>query len=164
MELEGVVTNVTAFGAFVDVGVHQDGLVHVSQLADRFVKDPHEVAKVGQRIQVRVLEVDLGAQANRAVGALVGSLLGCPWFGARLERVTVHGHAQDVSRHPSSKSARFLGARITNTRTARPAFVFGPNRSDPSDRPCAQRRPSGRRASLAHSLPRPGAWTRSSSD
>ncbi len=59
MELEGVVTNVTAFGAFVDVGVHQDGLVHVSQLADRFVKDPHEVAKVGDRIKVRVLEVDL---------------------------------------------------------------------------------------------------------
>ena len=62
MELEGVVTNVTAFGAFVDVGVHQDGLVHVSQLADRFVKDPHEVVKVGDRIQVRVLEVDLGRQ------------------------------------------------------------------------------------------------------
>ncbi len=59
MELEGVVTNVTAFGAFVDVGVHQDGLVHVSQLADRFVKDPHEVAKVGERIKVRVVEVDL---------------------------------------------------------------------------------------------------------
>ncbi len=58
MELEGVVTNVTAFGAFVDLGVHQDGLVHVSQLADRFVKDPHEVAKVGDRIKVRVLEVD----------------------------------------------------------------------------------------------------------
>jgi protein Tex len=59
MELEGVVTNVTAFGAFVDVGVHQDGLVHVSQLADRFVKDPSEVAKVGDKIKVRVLEVDL---------------------------------------------------------------------------------------------------------
>jgi uncharacterized protein len=59
MELEGVVTNVTAFGAFVDVGVHQDGLVHVSQLADRFVKDPHSVAKVGDRIRVRVLNVDL---------------------------------------------------------------------------------------------------------
>jgi uncharacterized protein len=59
MELEGVVTNVTAFGAFVDVGVHQDGLVHVSQLADRFVKDPHEVAKVGDRVKVRVVEVDL---------------------------------------------------------------------------------------------------------
>ncbi|APR79875.1 Transcription accessory protein [Minicystis rosea] len=59
MELEGVVTNVTAFGAFVDVGVHQDGLVHVSQLADRFVKDPNEVVKVGEKIKVRVLEVDL---------------------------------------------------------------------------------------------------------
>jgi protein Tex len=60
MELEGVVTNVTAFGAFVDVGVHQDGLVHVSQLADRFVKDPSDVVKVGEKIKVRVLEVDLG--------------------------------------------------------------------------------------------------------
>jgi uncharacterized protein len=59
MVLEGVVTNVTAFGAFVDVGVHQDGLVHVSQLADRFIKDPHEAAKVGDKIKVRVLEVDL---------------------------------------------------------------------------------------------------------
>jgi uncharacterized protein len=59
MELEGVVTNVTAFGAFVDVGVHQDGLVHVSQLADRFVKDPHQVIKVGDRVKVRVLSVDL---------------------------------------------------------------------------------------------------------
>jgi len=59
MELEGVVTNVTAFGAFVDVGVHQDGLVHVSQLADRFIKDPSEVAKVGDKIKVRVLEVDM---------------------------------------------------------------------------------------------------------
>jgi uncharacterized protein len=59
MELEGSVTNVTAFGAFVDIGVHQDGLVHVSQLSDRFVKDPHAVVRVGDRIKVRVLEVDL---------------------------------------------------------------------------------------------------------
>jgi protein Tex len=59
MVLEGVVTNVTAFGAFVDVGVHQDGLVHVSQLSDRFVKDPSEVVKVGDKVEVRVLEVDL---------------------------------------------------------------------------------------------------------
>jgi uncharacterized protein len=59
MTLEGVVTNVTGFGAFVDVGVHQDGLVHVSQLADRFVKDPHELVKVGDRLTVRVLEVDV---------------------------------------------------------------------------------------------------------
>jgi uncharacterized protein len=59
MELEGVVTNIVAFGAFVDVGVHQDGLVHVSQLADRYVKDPNAVVKVGQRVKVRVLSVDL---------------------------------------------------------------------------------------------------------
>jgi uncharacterized protein len=58
MQLEGVVTNVTAFGAFVDVGVHQDGLVHVSQLADRFVRDPADVVKVGDRVTVRVLTVD----------------------------------------------------------------------------------------------------------
>lgn len=59
MQLEGVVTNVTAFGAFVDVGVHQDGLVHISQLSDRFVKDPSEVVKVGDKLKVRVMEVDV---------------------------------------------------------------------------------------------------------
>ena len=59
MSLEGTVTNVAAFGAFVDVGVHQDGLVHVSQLADRFVKDPHEVVKAGDVVRVRVTEVDV---------------------------------------------------------------------------------------------------------
>ncbi len=73
MSLEGVVTNVTAFGAFVDVGVHQDGLVHVSHLADRFVKDPHEVAKVGEKIKVRVLEVDL-ARKRIALTAKSGEL------------------------------------------------------------------------------------------
>jgi len=59
MRLPGVVTNVTAFGAFVDVGVHQDGLVHISALADRFVRDPREVVRVGQRVEVTVLGVDL---------------------------------------------------------------------------------------------------------
>jgi len=63
MILDGVVTNVTNFGAFVDVGVHQDGLVHISELADRFVRDPHEVVHAGQRVRVRVLSVDL--QRNR---------------------------------------------------------------------------------------------------
>ncbi len=58
MKLPGIVTNVTKFGAFVDIGVHQDGLVHISQLADRFVKDPSEVVKVQQRVSVTVLEVD----------------------------------------------------------------------------------------------------------
>jgi uncharacterized protein len=58
LTLEGVVTNVTNFGAFVDVGVHQDGLVHISQLADRFVSDPNDIVKVGQVVSVRVMEVD----------------------------------------------------------------------------------------------------------
>jgi uncharacterized protein len=59
MKLPGIVTNVTAFGAFVDIGVHQDGLVHLSQLADHFVRDASEVVKVGQKVQVTVVEVDL---------------------------------------------------------------------------------------------------------
>ncbi|HKJ03991.1 MAG TPA: Tex family protein [Geopsychrobacteraceae bacterium] len=59
MHLPGIVTNVAAFGAFVDIGVHQDGLVHISHLADRFVKDPNDVVKVGQSVRVRVIDVDL---------------------------------------------------------------------------------------------------------
>jgi uncharacterized protein len=59
MALEGVVTNVTNFGAFVDIGVHQDGLVHISQMADRFVSDPNDIVKVGQVVKVRVMEVDV---------------------------------------------------------------------------------------------------------
>ena len=62
MVLEGVVTNVAAFGAFVDVGVHQDGLVHVSAMSDRFVSDPHEVVRSGQVVRVKVLEVDVDRQ------------------------------------------------------------------------------------------------------
>ncbi len=76
MKLPGIVTNVTAFGAFVDIGVHQDGLVHVSQLADRFVKDAAEVVKVGQKVHVTVTEVDLprkrialSMKANPMIGA-----------------------------------------------------------------------------------------------
>jgi uncharacterized protein len=82
MSLEGTVTNVAAFGAFVDIGVHQDGLVHISQIADRFVKDPNEVVKVGQVVRVKVVEVDVarkrialsmrkdaGAEGNAASGA-----------------------------------------------------------------------------------------------
>lgn len=65
MKLPGIVTNVTAFGAFVDVGVHQDGLVHVSQLSDQYVREAAEVVKVGQRVQVTVMEVDL---ARKRIG------------------------------------------------------------------------------------------------
>lgn len=59
MQLEGVITNVTNFGAFVDIGVHQDGLVHISELANEFVSDPHKVVKPGQIVQVRVMQVDV---------------------------------------------------------------------------------------------------------
>jgi uncharacterized protein len=58
MELPGIITNITAFGAFVDIGVHQDGLVHISQLANKYVKDPNEVVKLHQHVRVRVVEVD----------------------------------------------------------------------------------------------------------
>lgn len=59
MKLPGVVTNITAFGAFVDIGVHQDGLVHISELSNRYVKNPSEVVKVHQKVMVTVLDVDL---------------------------------------------------------------------------------------------------------
>ncbi len=59
MKLPGIITNITAFGAFVDVGVHQDGLVHLSHLADRFVKDPNEVVSVNQKVQVTVMDIDI---------------------------------------------------------------------------------------------------------
>jgi len=80
MKLPGIVTNVTAFGAFVDIGVHQDGLVHVSQVADHFVKDPSEVLKVQQKVMVTVLDIDLprkrialSLKANPVVGAAPAS-------------------------------------------------------------------------------------------
>ncbi len=65
MLLPGIVTNITAFGCFVDVGVHQDGLIHVSQMANRFIKDPNEVVKVHQKVQVKVLEIDI---ARKRIG------------------------------------------------------------------------------------------------
>ena len=80
MRLEGTVTNVAAFGAFVDVGVHQDGLVHVSQLADRFVKDPHEVVKAGDVVQVRVTEVNV---ARKRIGLSMRKDGGGPATGDR---------------------------------------------------------------------------------
>jgi protein Tex len=102
-KVPGVVTNVTAFGAFVDVGVHQDGLVHVSQLADRFVKDPNEVVKVGQRVQVTVLEVDL--ERNR----IALSLKTHPEIGPR---------SAGASRSPQPRPARPEGPRPGFSRTS----------------------------------------------
>jgi len=93
MELEGIVTNVTAFGAFVDVGVHQDGLVHISQLADRFVKDPSEIVKAGDKIKVRVLDVDL---ARKRISLSAKS--GAPAKRSNQQRPPQAGHKPGTSR------------------------------------------------------------------
>ena len=81
MVLEGVVTNIVAFGAFVDIGVHQDGLVHVSQIADRYVRDPNDVVKVGQRVQVTVQNVDL---ARGRIALTMKKEAKAPTSGARI--------------------------------------------------------------------------------
>jgi uncharacterized protein len=69
MVLPGIVTNITEFGAFVDIGVHQDGLVHISQLADHFVKNPNEVVKLHQQVTVRVIELDTHTSSNITLDA-----------------------------------------------------------------------------------------------
>ncbi|MEI8288715.1 MAG: Tex family protein [Verrucomicrobiota bacterium] len=82
MKLPGIVTNVTAFGAFVDIGVHQDGLVHVSQLSDRFIKDPSEVVKVSQKVTVTVTEVDL-PRKRIALSMKAAPVIGASTTGTR---------------------------------------------------------------------------------
>ncbi len=95
MKLPGIVTNVTAFGAFVDIGVHQDGLVHISQLSDQFVKNPADVVKVGQKVQVTVMEVDL---ARKRIGL---SMKSNPEVGAvrKPGERRAEGGSRDVDRH-----------------------------------------------------------------
>ena len=88
MKLEGIVTNVTAFGAFVDIGVHQDGLVHVSELSDRFVRDPSEVVKAGDKLTVRVLDVDVARRriSLSARSAPKGNAKPAPTGGQRFSK------------------------------------------------------------------------------
>jgi uncharacterized protein len=97
MKLPGIVTNVTAFGAFVDVGVHQDGLIHVSQLADRFVKDPAEVVKVAQQVTVTVTEVDL-PRKRIALSMKAAPQLGPTGVGARTTPTGPRGPAAGAPR------------------------------------------------------------------
>ena len=101
MVLEGTVTNVTNFGAFVDIGVHQDGLVHISMLASRFVKDPHEVVKAGAIVKVRVLEID--EKRNR-----IALTMRLEDPAPRARDTTPHGPGRrDGATHkPSSSAAR----------------------------------------------------------
>jgi uncharacterized protein len=107
MKLPGIVTNVTAFGAFVDIGVHQDGLVHVSQLADKFVKDASEVVKVSQKVMVTVTEVDLPRKR------IALSMKANPEIGVAKEQ------------RNSPASPRPQGGRF-EPRRARPGFNPGP--------------------------------------
>lgn len=117
MVSEGVVTNVTDFGAFVDIGVHQDGLVHLSELANRFVKDPHDVVKVGQIVQVKVISIDqdlgrvslsmkaLQPQSNRPRGR-----------GPQREEAS--GRPQTEAREPGQAAARDAAQRNHGSRPA----------------------------------------------
>ncbi|WP_024276810.1 Tex family protein [Xanthobacter sp. 126] len=101
MVLEGTVTNVAAFGAFVDIGVHQDGLVHVSALADRFVKDPHEVVKAGDVVKVRVVEVDV--KRKRIALSMRKDDAGARPAGGRAEQPRNDGRGNDFRRPQQGK-------------------------------------------------------------
>jgi len=115
MILEGVVTNVAAFGAFVDVGVHQDGLVHVSAMADRFVSDPHEVVRSGQVVRVKVLDVDV--ERNRI--GLTLRLTDTPQVkGQRPERVS--GSRRDDAGRKSPERRNPARRKDSDHREARP--------------------------------------------
>jgi uncharacterized protein len=111
MVLEGVVSNVAAFGAFVDIGVHQDGLVHISALADRFVKDPREVVKAGDIVKVKVLEVDV---ARKRI-ALTRRLDDTPGEGRRGEGKPRDGRVDTTERGANSHGTR------RDTRAPKPA-------------------------------------------
>jgi uncharacterized protein len=128
MALEGVVTNVTAFGAFVDLGVHQDGLVHISQLADRFVKDPHEVVRVGDKIKVRVLEVDLARK-----------------------RISLTAKSQPAAGAKPAASGRPSDGRASASGNAAAARPQGRPQGRPNDRP--QSRPQAKAPGQPHGQP-----------
>ena len=107
MRLEGTVTNVAAFGAFVDIGVHQDGLVHVSQLADRFIKDPHEVVKAGDVVKVRVVEVDV-PRKRISLTMRSGEIAQAPRDAKPQARP--QGRAFEASQRPARDSGGGMGA------------------------------------------------------
>ncbi len=115
MKLPGIVTNVTAFGAFVDIGVHRDGMVHVSELSDRFVRDPQEVVKVHQRVVVTVLDVDM-ERKRIALSMKTGArdaASGADGDPARKDASGRNGPAKDASKggpdHASSKDGHGSG-------------------------------------------------------
>ncbi|MHA3048508.1 Tex family protein [Acinetobacter sp. ANC 4641] len=106
MELEGVVTNVTNFGAFVDIGVHHDGLVHISELANEFVSDPHKVVKPGQIVKVRVIQVD--AERHRVNLSMRPEGSQAP---AKAQRQPRRENSEQVDRKPKRQQSRPQGER-----------------------------------------------------
>ena len=100
MILEGVVTNVAAFGAFVDIGVHQDGLVHISALSNTFVKDPHTVVKAGQVVKVKVLEVD---EKRKRIALTMRLTDSAPQPGAKVEQRGDRNDAKRLAQHQGQK-------------------------------------------------------------
>ena len=114
MALVGVVTDVTAFGAFVDIGVHQDGLVHVSELADRFVKDPREIVKAGDVVRVRVKDVDV-ARKRIALTMKSGAI-------DTRNASTSAGSARPAS--PPPTSSRSSGGEIFSVEQEFPSLFF----------------------------------------
>ncbi|MFH2219371.1 MAG: Tex-like N-terminal domain-containing protein [Pseudomonadota bacterium] len=104
MKLPGIVTNVTAFGAFVDIGIHQDGLVHISQMSDRFVKDPSDIVKVHQKVSVTVIDVDL---ARNRISLSMKSSAGHPDPDAKTSGATKNLHR---------------GPKPEKTKSPKPAF------------------------------------------
>jgi uncharacterized protein len=101
MILEGVVTNVAAFGAFVDIGVHQDGLVHISALSNTFVKDPHTVVKAGQVVKVKVLEVD---EKRKRIALTMRLSDSAPVAGSKPEQRGDRNDSRRLSQHQGQQA------------------------------------------------------------
>ena len=108
MKLPGIVTNVTAFGAFVDIGVHQDGLVHVSQLSDQFVKDPAQIVKVSQKVMVTVTDVDIPRKR------IALSMKAKPEIGAASSGKTAPGPNRPGGPRPPTKPGQDRGGFSNN--------------------------------------------------
>jgi protein Tex len=107
MILEGVVTNVAAFGAFVDIGVHQDGLVHISALSNTFVKDPHTVVKAGQVVRVKVLEVD---EKRKRIALTMRLTDSAPQPGARTEQRGDRNDRKQLAQHQQKQAPAASGS------------------------------------------------------
>jgi uncharacterized protein len=120
MLLEGVVTNVTNFGAFVDIGVHQDGLVHISMMSHKFIKDPRELVKAGDVVKVKVLEVDLQRKRIALTMKLDEARAGQPPARGRQESQQGERGAPPPRGRDSQQRGREQGRRPPDGRPGKP--------------------------------------------